>query len=75
MSEPRPMIQAEGLTKLYGSFPAIRDVDFTIRSGEVVAFLGPNGAGKSTTIKILTGYLSATVCAEDSPARVRPVGS
>jgi ABC-2 type transport system ATP-binding protein len=54
------MIEAEGLTKHYGSFVAIRDVSFSIPAGQVVAFLGPNGAGKSTTMKILTGYLAPT---------------
>lgn len=50
------MIEAEGLTKYFGDFAAIRDVSFKVRQGEVVAFLGPNGAGKSTTMKLLTGY-------------------
>ena len=52
------MIEAQGLTKLYGRFAAISDVSFSIPKGQVVAFLGPNGAGKSTTMKILTGFLS-----------------
>lgn len=52
------MIEAIGLSKFYGVFAASRDISFTIRKGEVVAFLGPNGAGKSTTMKLLTGYLS-----------------
>lgn len=54
------MIEAEGLTKFYGSMPAIRDVTFQVEKGEVVGFLGPNGAGKSTTIRILTCYMPAT---------------
>ena len=54
------MIEAVGLSKYYGDFAAIDDVSFKIDRGEVVAFLGPNGAGKSTTMKLLTGYLSAT---------------
>jgi len=54
------MIEAAGLTKYYGEFAAIDNVSFRIDSGEVVAFLGPNGAGKSTSMKLLTGYLSAT---------------
>ena len=54
------MIEANGLSKFYGSFAAIRDVSLTVPQGQVAAFLGPNGAGKSTTMKILTGYLSPT---------------
>src|SRR4029450_9996135 len=53
-----PMIEAIGLSKFYRDFAAIRDVNFSIPAGQVVAFLGPNGAGKSTTMKILTGYLA-----------------
>ena len=55
-----PMIEAVGLSKFYGDFAAIRDVTFSVPQGQVAAFLGPNGAGKSTTMKLLTGYLSAT---------------
>lgn len=39
---------------------AIDSLSFTIKKGEIVGFLGPNGAGKSTTMKIITGFLSAT---------------
>jgi len=52
------MIEAHGLSKYYGDFIAVEDLNFKIRKGEVVAFLGPNGAGKSTTMKMLTGYLA-----------------
>jgi ABC-2 type transport system ATP-binding protein len=54
------MIEAIGLTKVYGKFAAIQDVSFAVPKGQVCAFLGPNGAGKSTTMKILTGFLSPT---------------
>src|SRR5208283_2820107 len=58
-SAPAPaMIEAQGLSKYYGSFAAIQNVSFQVHKGEVVAFLGPNGAGKSTTMKLLTGYLA-----------------
>ena len=51
------MIQAEGLTKFYGRHPAIQDLTFNARSGEIVGFLGPNGAGKTTTMRILAGFM------------------
>lgn len=54
------MIAAQGLTRTYGDFYAVRDVTFSIPRGQVVAFLGPNGAGKSTTMKLLTGALAPT---------------
>ncbi len=54
------MIRADGLTRTYGDFFAVRDVSFRIPRGQLVAFLGPNGAGKSTTMKLLTGVLAPT---------------
>ena len=60
MTEASVMIQAEKLSKVYGSFQALKDVSFTIPKGQVTAFLGPNGAGKTTTMKILSGFLSPT---------------
>ena len=57
-SNPKTMIETQGLTKDYGNFIAVDDLTFSIKEGEVVAFLGPNGAGKSTTMKMLTGYLA-----------------
>jgi ABC-2 type transport system ATP-binding protein len=52
------MIAAEGLTKYFGPFVAVKDVSFSIPQGQIVAFLGPNGAGKSTTMRILSGFLA-----------------
>ncbi len=54
------MIQVEGLVKRYGSRLAVDRISFRVAQGEIVGLLGPNGAGKSTTMRILTGYLSAT---------------
>lgn len=54
------MIEVEGLTKHYGDRTAVSNVSFTVPRGQVLGFLGPNGAGKSTTMRILTGYLSAS---------------
>ena len=54
------MIEADHLSKRYGSTSAIEDVTFSVEAGEILGFLGPNGAGKTTTMRILTGYLPAT---------------
>ena len=54
------MIEVNGLTKYYGDRAAVVDVTFSVPRGQVLGFLGPNGAGKSTTMRILTGYLSAS---------------
>ena len=54
------MIKAEGLTHYYGPYPAIQDVSFGVRKGEILGFLGPNGAGKTTTMRIITGFIPPT---------------
>jgi ABC-2 type transport system ATP-binding protein len=48
-------VHVSGLTKSYGSFQAIKGVDFEIFPGEVFGLLGPNGAGKTSTVEILEG--------------------
>ncbi|WP_404423419.1 ATP-binding cassette domain-containing protein [Nibricoccus sp. IMCC34717] len=53
-------IIVEDLVKTYAGVTAVNKVSFTVRRGEILGFLGPNGAGKSTTMRILTGFLSAT---------------
>jgi ABC-2 type transport system ATP-binding protein len=59
MSKP-VMIEADGLSKQFGPFLAVRDVTFSIPKGEIVAFLGPNGAGKTTTMRALAGIIRPT---------------
>jgi predicted permease len=51
------MLEARSLTKYYEHTPAVRNVSFTIRPGEILGYLGSNGAGKSTTVKMLTGLI------------------
>ena len=53
-------IEIENLSKRYGTQKAVDRISFTVRTGEILGFLGPNGAGKSTTMKMITGYLTAT---------------
>jgi ABC-2 type transport system ATP-binding protein len=51
----------EAVTKNYGEVQALRNVNFTVRAGQVVALLGPNGAGKTTAVKLLLGLLQPTL--------------
>ena len=54
------MIEAVKLTKHYGKFVALKDLDLEIEQGDIFGFIGPNGAGKTTTIRILATLLEAT---------------
>jgi len=57
---PAEVIHTEGVSKAFGSKPAVREVSLRVGQGRVYAFLGPNGAGKSTTIRLLLGLLRPT---------------
>ena len=54
------MIELKDLTKTYGEFPALDDLNLCVKKGEVFGFIGPNGAGKTTTIKMMGGILEPT---------------
>lgn len=51
-----PIVRIEGVTKTFGNFTALHEMNLTIASGEFVTFLGPSGCGKSTTLRILGGF-------------------
>ena len=53
-----PILECKGLTKKYGSFEALSNVDLTLEPGRIVGLLGPNGSGKSTLIKLINGILT-----------------
>ncbi|MGZ3469909.1 MAG: ribosome-associated ATPase/putative transporter RbbA [Isosphaeraceae bacterium] len=55
-----PAITATRLTRRFGNFTAVNDVNLSIERGEIFGFLGSNGCGKSTTMKMLTGLLPAS---------------
>ncbi|HET6837876.1 MAG TPA: ABC transporter ATP-binding protein [Gemmatimonadales bacterium] len=54
------MIRLLHLTKCYGKFTAVDDIDLVVPSGELFGFLGPNGAGKTTTFRMIAGILRPT---------------
>jgi ABC-2 type transport system ATP-binding protein len=60
VTDQRPAIRAEGLTKFYGDVRGIENLDLEVRRGELFGFLGPNGAGKTTTIRLLLDLLRPT---------------
>ncbi|GAA0507253.1 LPS export ABC transporter ATP-binding protein [Deinococcus depolymerans] len=53
----RPVLHAEHLGKTYGRRAVVRDVNLTVRPGEIIALFGPNGAGKTTTFYMLVGFI------------------
>lgn len=55
-----PSLEAQNLSKRYGSFTALSNLDLNIEGSKCVGFLGPNGAGKTTTLKIFTDMILAT---------------
>ncbi|OLE71715.1 hypothetical protein AUF78_00800 [archaeon 13_1_20CM_2_51_12] len=55
-----PSIEARDLTKRYGSFAALSNLNLKIEGAKCVGFLGPNGAGKTTTLKIFTDLIRAS---------------
>ena len=62
------MVVTENLCKMFGQFPAVSELSFDVRRGEIFGLLGPNGAGKSTTFRMLCGLLPA------SAGRIRVAG-
>ena len=70
------VIQTESLSKLYGSFAALRKITASFESGRCYLLLGENGAGKSTLLRVIAGLLRPTqgslrVFGEDKPAHAR----
>lgn len=54
------MIRLSGLTKRFGNFVAVENINLSVAEGEIFAFLGSNGAGKTTTIRMMCGMIEPT---------------
>ena len=54
------MLEARGLSKFYSGVPAVKDVSFQVKPGEILGYLGPNGSGKTTTVSMVIGLLEPT---------------
>jgi ABC-2 type transport system ATP-binding protein len=66
------MLELRNVYKRFSGIPAIDDVSFVARAGEVTGYLGPNGSGKSTTMKMITGLIEVsggTILFEGKPIR------
>ena len=59
MNDTKAVI-AKGLTKRFGDFTAVNNIDFEVQRGEIFGFLGPNGSGKTTTIRMMLGLMKPT---------------
>jgi ABC-2 type transport system ATP-binding protein len=75
-----PAILVRDLRKSYGTFEAVRGIDFEVAQGEVFGLLGPNGAGKTSTVEVLEGYRSrdggiVSVLGHDPQQRARDLRS
>jgi branched-chain amino acid transport system ATP-binding protein len=60
MTAPTAILQAEGLTKEFLGFVAVKNVNLSVRPGSIHALIGPNGAGKTTVFNLLTKFLTPT---------------
>src|SRR5436190_23130547 len=54
------VLQTEGLTKHFGAFKAVQDLDLTVEEGDLYGFLGPNGSGNTTTMRMILRLIRAT---------------
>lgn len=54
------MLELRNVSKSYRGIPAVKDVSFALKGGEVLGYLGPNGSGKSTTVKMVIGLIQPT---------------
>jgi ribose transport system ATP-binding protein len=74
MSDTPPLLSLTGVSKAFGGVQALKDMDFTLKAGEIHGLIGENGAGKSTLMKIIAGVhasYSGTMAIEGKPVHFR----
>lgn len=59
-AKAKPVVQLKKLTKFYGKYRGVEDINLTVRQGTIFGFLGPNGAGKTTTISMMMSLIGPT---------------
>ena len=59
MTDPSPLLVVRGLSKRFGAFPALREAQFSVHSGEILGLIGPNGSGKTTLFECVAGVMPA----------------
>lgn len=74
------ILSCKGLTKRYGAFTALNNLNLELKGGRIVGLLGPNGSGKSTLIKVIAGLLSPnsgeiTICGEHPGEKTKAIVS
>ncbi|MFH1653687.1 MAG: ABC transporter ATP-binding protein [Pseudomonadota bacterium] len=70
------MIEVSALDHYFGNFHALKNISFSVPSGQITGFIGPNGAGKSTTLRVLSGFLvpmNGEVIIDDIPLFKNPM--
>jgi len=55
-AQDRPTVELERVTKRFGDFTAVRELDLTVGGGEFFTLLGPSGCGKTTTLRMVAGF-------------------
>ncbi|GAB0119961.1 branched-chain amino acid ABC transporter ATP-binding protein/permease [Acidisoma sp. 7E03] len=73
--EAETLLEAQGISRVFGGLKAVSDVSFRVRRGEILSIIGPNGAGKTTVFNCLTGVIppsSGTILWNDAPLEKLP---
>ena len=76
MAQQDSILKVNGLSVSYGTFTAVKDVSFDVRSGEIFGLLGPNGAGKTSTLSAIEGlvkFQTGSIEVDGYDAKVKPL--